>query len=299
MTDGTGPSLQRESQLCASKLLYKHLLKNRVFLGHFQEKRYVEGLNTYKDLVVLGIDEREFCVDVQRVTTQIRNECGPDIWVGFTGPDVVGAPAGHCIWATIKATEPSVTFGQYWFQIKTIRFKDREIEIQLKILRSAETSEASTSLSALITEELPKVEWGKLLISWKDAVNQTLYTFLQEQVTATNIVATLKFIGILAFVVIGGLLQSIKFIGEFTLRFMHEISKLIHVMTPMMMSILDMMQKIIGGFYMLLAMMWRDTIGGHGRSQNRNSINRPRYPALTSSSSSQIPYSRLQAAHYR
>lgn len=96
---------------------YKNLLKNRVFLGHFQEKRLVERLNTYKDLVVLGSDEKEFCLEVQLAANQIRSVYGPDIWVGFTGPDVVGAPAGNCIWATIKATVENVTFGQYWFQV--------------------------------------------------------------------------------------------------------------------------------------------------------------------------------------
>lgn len=314
--EGSRSSPKNDAQHRNLKLFCKQRLKNRVFLGHFQEKRYVERLNTYKDLVIVGADEKEFCADIQSVCSQARNQFGPDIWVGFTGPEVIGAPAGHCIWAAIGEMEPSMAFGRYWFQvgsnfqlinqqrhnsffpfvqIKTVRFKEREIEIQLTVLRPAEITDSNSSFATFVTEELPKVEWGKLLVSWKNAINHNSYQFLKEQVTAANIVAALKFIGLLTVVVVGGLFYSLKYVGEFTLRFMNEVSKLIRAMTPVMMGTLDVFQRIVGGFYMLLAMMWGDTVG-KPRSPNRNRIDRARYPALAPP---RAPYSRANAVLYR
>lgn len=252
------------------KTLCKQMLKKRIFLGHYQEKRYVAKLKTYKDLVVLNSSEKAFREDVVIVEREIDrnlNKDGRDMWMGFTRPDVVGAPAGYCIWTKLDESESTVPFGQYWFQVKAVRFKGDVIEIQLSILRPAEIDDSST-FTEFITSDFPNVEWGKLFISWKDSMNQGTYRFLQEQVTAKNMLAIGKFIALVIVLLATGLVHSVKYLGEFTLKFMHELSKLIRAMTPLLTVMLNMLSKIVGGFYILIAMMWRDTVGGGGPPPN-------------------------------
>lgn len=111
------------------KTLCKQIIKNRVFLGHYQEKRYVERLKTYKDLVVLNSNEKSFCDDIDLVFKRIQKQINDDndnganndvsVWLGFTAPNVIGAPAaGYCIWSKLNESESNVAFGQYWFQVR-------------------------------------------------------------------------------------------------------------------------------------------------------------------------------------
>lgn len=102
-----------------------------MFLGHYQEKRYVERLKTYKDLVVLNSTEKTFRDDIELVYKRIQKQINDDsvdgekndagVWLGFTSPDVIGAPAGHCIWTKLNESESTVAFGQYWFQVRIIQ----------------------------------------------------------------------------------------------------------------------------------------------------------------------------------
>lgn len=45
--------------------------------------------------------------------------------------------------------------------------------------------------------------------------------------------------------------------GDYSLKFTHELTKLIQVMTPIIFGILDFMSKCVGGFYWLIYMLWR------------------------------------------
>lgn len=35
----------------------KQMLKTRIFLGHFKEKRYVSNINEYRDLIIINPNE--------------------------------------------------------------------------------------------------------------------------------------------------------------------------------------------------------------------------------------------------
>lgn len=114
----------KESALRNLKTLCKQKLKSRVFQGHYQEKRYVSLLNTYKDLIVLNTEEKVFRDElatvfrcIQNETANSRDKAADAAWLGFTGPDVIGAPAGFCIWTTLDESEP-LPFGRYWFQVR-------------------------------------------------------------------------------------------------------------------------------------------------------------------------------------
>lgn len=93
--------------------------------------RYVANLKAYRDVIQINKDEKDLLFDLDVVLKRIRKYTNK--WVGITTPDIIGAPAGHCLWVELQ-TE---VFGCYWYQIKTIKFKENEVTLKIKQLRSA------------------------------------------------------------------------------------------------------------------------------------------------------------------
>lgn len=240
-------------------------------------------LKTYKDLIVLNNSEKELCNDLEAIQQKVlrfyqhRTE---SIWMGFTNPRVIGAPAAYCIWTTLhdESGASTVAFGEYWFQIKTIKFRNMEIEIQVKVLRPANNVSTSTTSASVENNfdignfinnninTISNVDWMHLFNSWKNSINENTFRFLNEQVTIDNAREIFRFLGLMLVCMVTGLIHGIHYLGEFTLKFMHESSKIIKALTPVVAMMLNVLAKIIGGFYLLLAMMWRDTIGGGNMS---------------------------------
>lgn len=67
-----------------------------------------------------------------------------------------------------------------------------------------------------------------------------------------------------------GLLKCLQFLGDFSIRLFREVNNFIYVSTPFLLGILDLISKIVGGFYILIASM---LFRGGG-------ANPPRFPAL-------------------
>lgn len=51
---------------------------------------------------------------------------------------------------------------------------------------------------------------------------------------------------------------------------------LVHALTPFALALLDVCSKIVGGLYLLIAMIWRDSTGGARRPLNPNNAIRDR-----------------------
>ncbi|KAK4883544.1 hypothetical protein RN001_006863 [Aquatica leii] len=51
------------------QLVAKKTLQNRLFVGNFQEKRYVASLQAYRDVVVVSNDESELLRDLKAIQT--------------------------------------------------------------------------------------------------------------------------------------------------------------------------------------------------------------------------------------
>lgn len=60
---------------------------------------------------------------------------------------------------------------------------------------------------------------------------------------------------IIAFITV--MLAFVRYLGEYFLRLLREISLFLHVSTPIVLQCIDLVTKSIGGLYILLAMMWR------------------------------------------
>ncbi len=235
----------------------KNLLKSKIFVGHYQERRRVDSIAAYRDLIVLPDSECDMIRDLQIVAKRIDDHHKQTKWIGITDKHMVGAPAGFCVWTELD----NVPFGRYWFEVKTVRFRDNEVLVRVKMIRPfVEASDSSSTESSRQTNtSLDAGDFVELLIAKKNGFLTFWYDFIATGVTTQNVIAALKFSCLLIVGLVHGSVEFLKFLGYFSIRFMHEFNRLIHVCTPLFLGILDLGSKIIGGFYILVAMIFRDS----------------------------------------
>lgn len=275
----TNPAYDRMQTFC------KQMLKTRTFLGHYQENRLVQSLQSYRALVVISKTDETLAKDIQIVRNRIKNFYSnkPEFWVGFTDPiSMIGVPHGNniflsttrfldfciisgaCLWTELQ----DVPFGEYWFQIKTIRFRNNEAIIKLKMLKPMEDVEESIRQEQKIKENQSisdsgpiAKDWKELLDMWHKSCSIFFLKLFSHQFTAQNIAGVLKFICLLVLAAGTASIHGVMYLGAFTLKFMEEFRKLLHVSMPIILKIFDLLSKFIGGIFILLAMVWRDTFG--------------------------------------
>lgn len=68
--------------------------------------------------------------------------------------------------------------------------------------------------------------------------------------------------------IISVFLDSLQYLGEFSLRLFREFNNFVKVSTPIFLAIIDLIKKSIGGFFILIAMMW----GSSSRAPPRNRL---------------------------
>lgn len=243
------------------------MLKTRTFLGHYQENRLVQSLQAYRALVVISSTDESLAKDMQIVRQRIKSFYShkqPEYWMGFTDASMIGVPHGHCIWTELDG----IPFGEYWFQIKTIRFRDSEALIKLKMLKPMQDVEESIRLEHKIKEKQCAGDAGQiannfqeLFEMWRRSCSEYFLWLFSQQITAHNIASVLKFICLLVLAAGTASYHGLMYLGEFTLKFMAEFRKLIDVSMPIILKALDLLSKTIGGIFLLVAMVWRDLRG--------------------------------------
>lgn len=242
------------------------MLKTRTFLGHYQENRLVQGLQAYRSLVVISKTDESLPKDIQLVRQRIKSFYlhKPEFWMGFTDSSMIGVPHGSCIWTELDG----IPFGEYWFQIKTVRFRNNEALIKLKVLKPMDDVEESIRQEHKIKEKQSDYDSGQiakdfqeLFEMWRRSCSEYFLWLFSQQITAHNIASVLKFICLMALAAGTASFHGLMYLGAFTLKFMAEFRKLIDVSMPIILKALDLLSKVIGGFYLLLAMVWRDLFG--------------------------------------
>ncbi|XP_055319069.1 uncharacterized protein LOC129576935 [Sitodiplosis mosellana] len=275
---------------CDVRAFAEQTLIDRIFMGDYQEKRYVAKLNAYKDLIVLNRQEQILAGDLSKVKNQILGD-NVNAWCGFTDSNEIGAPAAHCLWTTldepnkVKADAASVVFGEYWFQIKGLRFALNAVEIQVTVLRPIDPTSPMPSglaISSLaqqalevdtqkiqqyVQENIIEVDWANLFNQWKASINQMAYRFFTTEITWTNFVHCIKLLGVFCIAFAKLSVHFVHCIGEFTLRLVFELTKLTKAASPIVLAVINLLSKMIGGFYILVAMIWKDLF--YGDSGNR------------------------------
>uniref|UniRef100_A0A1A9VPE5 Uncharacterized protein n=1 Tax=Glossina austeni TaxID=7395 RepID=A0A1A9VPE5_GLOAU len=295
--------------------LCKHLLKSRLFRGFYEQRRYVEQVQTYRDIVSLQRTEKDLeklLRDVSQKLQMFYLSQNQRMWIGVTNSAAIGASQypGQTLDIYIWVELDELAFGQYWFIIKTVKFRENEVTLKLKTVRPVEfeVAEKPTLSTRNLSQSLPltdkstvtaesqdplqvskPVEWKDfqlLFRQWGFAIRGSIYEFMVQDITKKNIKNLLRFLILLSVSLLSALLMTLKFIGIFIIRFMFELSRFTHVLTPTVLKIIDVFNKIIGGFFILLAMIWKDAVVNRGRPQPPNEFrylqyNRPMYKSVT------------------
>ncbi|XP_073831751.1 uncharacterized protein [Musca autumnalis] len=296
----------------ALQSLCKQILKSRLFRGFYEERRYVETVQGYRDIVCLHKSEKELNKLLKDICGKLQmfySQQNPDMWVGVTcGPLPGSKPTVGAIDTFIWAEIEDLAFGQYWFSIKSLRFRSNEVVVKLKVVRSVDAEEMAekytktstvstetaqadstttgTNTTAAATEAEKQVnlqDFADLFRQWHASFKQTIYDFMANDISKENIKGVLKFLGLVVVSLCSGALMAVKFLGIFALRFMFEFSRLTHVLTPIILKIIEVFNKIVGGFYLLLAMIWKDAVVN--RNQPKSAMpsleyNRPMYKSI-------------------
>ncbi|XP_063362763.1 uncharacterized protein LOC134651589 [Cydia amplana] len=253
------------------KNLAKGLLKSRIFLGRYLERRLINQSIGYRDVVVVSPAE----VDLKRDLLEVQNNLRivfPNIqWIGITDSEPLGYTSGVCLWTEID-NQP---FGPFWFQVKSLKFRDEEIIVTVKCLRHI--SDAFLELEPILTggsggtsksKEKSEGKVEKPIEALSDTV-QEIKANLKSALSITNVKEFFTFIFALVIAVFTGSTAFINFLGNFILALLRELSILVKNSTPMFLGFLDFLSKIVGGFYILLAMFFKPS---NPPPQNKRSL---------------------------
>ncbi|ALC45893.1 CG4287 [Drosophila busckii] len=280
----------------AMQSLTKQLFKSQLFRGIYIKRCFVEQVGGYRDVVALQSSERDLGKQLLASATQLNmfyHRFVPGMWVGISkeSDDIQKLSACQletCIWTQLS----NAAFGEYWFIIKTIRFRSHEIQIKLKIVREIQPesivstqcfvrSKSPCPTGTIWDDKKPDVgiekdyqsrivtpDFFALFRDW----GQSTYEFMANDVNKPNIIRFIRFLGLLLLSIGSGIIVAIRFLGIFVVRFLFEFSRLTHAATPIVLSLIEFVNKIFGAFFILLTMMWKDLVVSRGVSVSREQI---------------------------
>lgn len=231
------------------KKFAKQMLKNSVFMGTFHEKRFVEYLKSYRDVVTISSEETEFLENVIAVKKRIEREFAQFPWIGITSPHGIGTPAGYNLWVEL----PIEIFGQYWFKVKTVEFLSDQIFLKLDVLRPVNNDSKSQSRHLSNSSQVSDLSINISLSDIQFWAKGNIHYFYNNILTAGNIKASIIFISILLSTLVLSIIDCIKYLLEYLLKLISEISKLIRAANPIFIHAINIVGKIIFGLYHLIA----------------------------------------------
>lgn len=237
----------------------KDVLKSRIFLGRYLERRLVDERIGYRDIVLLSTAEQELKKDLLEAQHYLHSVFPMVQWIGITDGASIGY-SGVCLWTEID-NQP---FGAYWFQIRSIKFRDGEIILTLKSIRYI--TEAFLELEPILTGSTTKAAVQKSStaesnVTLSESYSEILAT-LRSALSIRNVKEFITFVCAFVIAIFTGSTAFINFVGNFVLALIREMSIFVKNSTPVMLGFLDFMSKIVGGFYILVAMIFKPSNSG-------------------------------------
>jgi hypothetical protein len=104
--------------------------------------------------------------------------------------------------------------------------------------------------------------WDKVKQKWGDIMEEIVTSFASV-VTLPNAKKVVRFMAVLIVACITGILHSIRYVGDYSLKLMREISVFIQASTPLWIAVIECFTKCVGGLYLLIVMVWRGSSGRH------------------------------------
>lgn len=216
-------------------------LKKRAFCGHYMERRLVDEYQGYRDVIWLSPEETELAADLA-FASETCGSLSPNVFASYSASPVPS------LWVTLK----DIPLGCHWFQITSVTFTDRELTFNLKSLRSF--PDVKYEKPKQVSVEDIQISLEGMMHSWK----QNLILCVKS-INVDSLFGIFKFLVILITTLFTGLFSLIFFLGDFSIKLVREASIFVNASTPVMLGCMEFVSKVIGGFYILLAMLWRGT----------------------------------------
>ncbi|XP_063826828.1 uncharacterized protein LOC135076275 [Ostrinia nubilalis] len=240
-----------------AKHFVKELLKARIFLGRYIERRLIDQKIGYRDIILVSAAEVELKRDLVEAQYSLRSAY-PNTWIGIAESETLEInTSGLCLCTEIE-NQP---FGPFWFQIKSIKFRDVEIMVSLKCIRYI--SESFLEIEPLLTrssikkiKEANDTKPDSSVETLSETYNDIVVT-LKSALSISNVKEFVTFLFAFIIAIFTGSTAFVNFLGNFILALIREMSILIKNSTPMFLGLLDFFSKIVGGFYILLAMFFK------------------------------------------
>ena len=89
---------------------------------------------------------------------------------------------------------------------------------------------------------------------------QQAWETVKPHLSARNVAQLGKLFLVLVLATLTGIVTGVKQLSNFSLKLLHELANLVDRSTPFALGALGMMSKVVGGAYLLLAMIWRDAV---------------------------------------
>jgi hypothetical protein len=74
--------------------------------------------------------------------------------------------------------------------------------------------------------------------------------------TVHNMKEVITFTCVFIVTCVTGMFHLVRYVGDYSIKFMREFSVFIQASTPIFLAIIDFFSKCVGGFYLLIAMLW-------------------------------------------
>ena len=114
-----------------------------------------------------------------------------------------------------------------------------------------------TDVVADIKQRLAAATQEVLVEVWQPG---QLWANLRPHLTLANLLGLGKLGLVLLLAAVTGLVAAGRHAALFSLKLLHELAHLVERSTPLAMAALNMVTKCVGGAYLLIAMIWRDTV---------------------------------------
>ncbi|XP_049820205.1 uncharacterized protein LOC109598499 [Aethina tumida] len=249
------------------KTFAKRMLKTSLFVGTFQEKRFVQPLGDYRDVIKINSNETDFIENLIAVKKKVES-ITPKRWIGITSPNMIGAPAGYSLWVDLQEN----ILGDYWFKVKSVELLNKEFRLKLEIIRPFKVTSIQTGESSSSIEDFNVQEYFRSL--WDSVKVHTKY-FAYHTCTLSNIKDTVIFLCLLSAAIVTGTIHIVKYLMDYLLKLIKALSDLIKAVTPVLVATI----KVAGNVTNTTVMSIANLVQGGAKNQPKQ-LYQPVYPRL-------------------
>ncbi|XP_014213624.1 uncharacterized protein LOC106643138 isoform X2 [Copidosoma floridanum] len=212
-----------ESELMSVRQKITEILEHKIILGKYTDKRYVESLGVYRDVIVI---ESPNDVDKLFEIKKLLEQFMVNRWI----EDPQNISSQSCLlWTHLK----EVPVGKHWFHLSGITIETKEILVEVKHVEPFRIPDRSFNIS---DTDFPSFD-------------------PKEIFTYSNVCEAFKFTVILFMALFTFFIEALKYLADLSIRFSYVMINFVHVSTPICMGIFEFLTKCVAGFYWLIYAM--------------------------------------------